>query len=160
MPFLPYVRALAAILAAVVTAAGCAPAISGLTIEAVRTEARVKTALVNDPVVGGRVINVRMVGSVAELSGRVASAEEAARATAIARAVTGVSEVQSRLVVGDSPDSLDAELETIALARSWGRQNQRYPTLAARSLDGLSALAQLATASTRFGGFLRVRDEA
>ncbi len=111
MTLLPFTRAFAALLVAVLAAAGCAPAISGLTIEAVRTEARVKTALVNDAVVGVRVINVRMVGSVAELSGRVASAEEAARATEIARAVPGVTEVQSRLVIGNSPDSVDAELE-------------------------------------------------
>ena len=111
MPILRYARALVAVLAAAGAASGCAPATSGLAIEAVHTEARVKTALVNDPVVGVRVINVRMIGSVAELSGRVASAEEALRATEIAGAVTGVSEVQSRLVIGVAPDALDVEPE-------------------------------------------------
>ena len=84
-------------------APGCASAVSGLTIEAVRTEARVKTALVNDPVIGMRIINVRMVGHVAELLGRVASDAEAARAAEIARAVSGVSDVQLRLIIGDAP---------------------------------------------------------
>lgn len=110
MPLQVLARVHAAILAAVV-AAGCAPAISGLTIETVRTEARVKTALVNDPVIGVRVINVRMVGSVAELLGRVASDAEAARAAEIAGAVAGVSEVQVRLVIGDAPADADAAPE-------------------------------------------------
>lgn len=109
---LPRAVAQTALLIAVLVAAGCAPAISSLAIESVRTEARVKTALVNDPVVGVRVINVRMVGTIAELSGRVADDAEATRAQEIVGAVSGVTDVVSRLVVGDAPDELDeADLE-------------------------------------------------
>ncbi len=111
IPALARALALAALLIAGVATVGCAPALSGLTIEAVRTEARVKTALVNDPVVGARVITVHVVAGVAELSGRVASAEEATRAAAVARAVAGVTEVQLRLAIGESPDTPEAALE-------------------------------------------------
>lgn len=104
-------RAHAAILVAVLAAAGCAPAVSGLTLDMVRTEARVKTALVNDPIVGVRVIHVRMDGTIAQLSGHVANAEEAARAAEIAAAVSGVSAVQSRLAIGTDPGDFEADLE-------------------------------------------------
>lgn len=94
------------LVAAALLAAGCAPAINALSLEGARLEARVKTALVNDAVVGIRVINVRMAGSVAQLSGRVDTPEEAARAIEIARTVMGVSDVESRLVIGAAaPDS-------------------------------------------------------
>ncbi|MGD9905363.1 MAG: BON domain-containing protein [Vicinamibacterales bacterium] len=91
---------LAAVLLAVATAA-CAPAISALDVEGARAEARVKTALVNDPVVGPRVITVRVVGGVAQLSGRVQDEAEAARAAAVARGVAGITAVDLRLQVGD-----------------------------------------------------------
>jgi len=84
-------------------AAGCSAAINPLHIEAARTAARVKTALVNDPLIGTRVINVKMLGSVAQLSGRVRSDAEAARAIELARAVTGVTQVDSRLQIGSDP---------------------------------------------------------
>ncbi|MEP7117160.1 MAG: BON domain-containing protein [Acidobacteriota bacterium] len=159
---LPPAAASLALVAALLAAAGCAPAISGLTIETVRTEARVKTALVNDPIIGARVINVRMSGRVAQLSGRVASAEEAARAIEIARVVTGVGDVQSLLVVGDAPDDAEsvvelradpqrgpayevAELEDhphlLALGGAMGWANQAGPAAGTRvSLQPLVAL--------------------
>ncbi len=146
-------RAYVAILVAALGAAACAPAVSSLTIEMVRTEARVKTALVNDPVIGSRVINVRMVGTVAQLSGQVASDDEAERATAVARAVSGVSDVESRLTVGNAEGGLDdvpelranplrgpayelAELEDhphlVALGGAMGWSNQAGPAASTR----------------------------
>ncbi|MEZ5293497.1 MAG: BON domain-containing protein [Vicinamibacterales bacterium] len=96
------------VLAAVTTAPGCAPAVSALRIEAAHAEARVKTALVNDPDIGTRVINVRMLGTVAQLTGRVESQAEAARAVALARAVGGVTGVDNRLQIGDATPTADA----------------------------------------------------
>ena len=93
-------------LAAALTVSGCGAAINPLTIESARTEARVKTALVNDPEIGARIINVRMLGSVAQLSGNVRDRSEADRAAEIARSVSGVSAVNARLQIGDDP--LDA----------------------------------------------------
>jgi hypothetical protein len=83
--------------------AACAAAINPLRIEAAQTEARVKTALVNDPILGTRVIHVQMVGGVAQLSGRVRSADEAARAADIARRVAGVTDVDLRIQIGAEP---------------------------------------------------------
>ncbi len=60
---------------------------------------RVKTALVNDPTLGPRAIEVRVRGGVARLAGVVASAEEATRAVTLARAVAGVVGVESDLEV-------------------------------------------------------------
>lgn len=88
---------------ALAAAAGCAPAVSPLNIEGARTEARVKTALVNDPVIGTRVINVRMLGTVAQLSGSVRSQAEADRAAELARSVSGVTQVDVRLQIGSDP---------------------------------------------------------
>jgi len=65
-----------------------------------QTAARVKTALVNDPAVGVRSIQVRVVRGTAELVGQVATAEEARRAEALARGVAGVTAVDSRLQIG------------------------------------------------------------
>jgi len=97
-----------ALIPAVVTAA-CAPAISALDIDSARAEARVKTALVNDPVVGPRVITVRVVGGVAQLTGRVRDQAEAARAAEVARAVDGITAVSLRLQIGDVPPDVVAD---------------------------------------------------
>jgi hypothetical protein len=80
--------------------AGCAAAINPLQVEAAQTAARVKTALVNDPRVGIRAIEVRVRDGVAVLAGQVASAEEATHAVAVAQRVPGVTRVESRLTVG------------------------------------------------------------
>lgn len=105
--------ALALVLAAAVPAAtACAVAVSPLTIEAARAEARVKTALVNDPIIGTRVINVRMLGTVAQLTGRVRSQDEAARAAEVAGAVAGVSGVDLRIQIGADQTDAGTELQT------------------------------------------------
>jgi hypothetical protein len=71
-----------------------------MTIADAQTAARVKTALVNDPDLGTRVIEVRVVLGVARLSGRVLTRAEADRAVGIARSVAGVVDVQSTLQIG------------------------------------------------------------
>lgn len=79
---------------------GCSAAINPLQVEAAQTAARVKTALVNDDRVGVRAIEVRVVDGVVELSGSVASEDEAAHAVSLAQRVPGVTRVESRLRVG------------------------------------------------------------
>jgi hypothetical protein len=62
------------------------------------------TALVNDPEIGARPITVRVTRGVVQLSGLVRSEAEVARAVALARAVPGVTRVDSSLRVGaDQP---------------------------------------------------------
>jgi hypothetical protein len=97
-----------ALVAAIAVIAGCSAAINPQSVEAARTAARVKTALVNDPVLGTRVIDVRMTGTVVRLSGTVRSQEEATRAAEVARAVAGVSSVDSQLQIASEPP-LNAE---------------------------------------------------
>jgi hypothetical protein len=95
---------------ALVAAAGCAAAIDQVDIDAARTAARVTTALVNDPAVGIRPIEVRVgPGGVAYLSGRVRGPEEAARAVEVARSVPGVARVESTLEVSGEPTPARAE---------------------------------------------------
>jgi len=92
--------ALAAALAALTA---CTAAINPASIEAARTAARVKTALVNDPLIGTRVIDVRMDGTVVRLSGRVRSQEEVDRAVSVARSVSGITAVESQLRIESGP---------------------------------------------------------
>lgn len=61
--------------------------------------ARVKTALLNDEIVGTRRIDVHAVDGDVTLTGRVASAEERDRAVAITRGVEGVWSVRSELQI-------------------------------------------------------------
>jgi hypothetical protein len=65
----------------------------------------VKTALVNDPVVGPQLIEVHVAGGVVRLSGELRSQEDIARAVEVARSVAGVLEVTSdlRLAPPDLP---------------------------------------------------------
>jgi osmotically-inducible protein OsmY len=61
--------------------------------------AQVKTALLNDPVVGVRRIDVHVTLHAVRLTGRVASAAERDRAVSIAKAVPGVESVTSDLQI-------------------------------------------------------------
>lgn len=68
-------------------------------LESTRIAARVKTALLNDEVVGRRRIDVHATGMDIRLTGRVASAAERDRALQIARGVDGVRSVTSSLEI-------------------------------------------------------------
>ncbi len=86
-----------------------AAVISPAAIADAQTAARVKTALVNDPDLGPRAIEVRVAGGVARLSGRVRTRGEVERAEALARGVAGVLDVIVNLQVGaDAPDVPEA----------------------------------------------------
>ena len=60
---------------------------------------RVKTAFINDPVVGAARIDVDTFKGVVTLSGRVKSKDEEAKAIALARAIKGVTDVKSTLQI-------------------------------------------------------------
>ncbi len=64
-----------------------------------QTTARGKSALLNDADIGARPITIQVVQGIVELSGRVRSAAEVERASALARGVDGVQNVRER-----SPD--------------------------------------------------------
>jgi osmotically-inducible protein OsmY len=71
----------------------------GETIDDATITTRVKTALLNDPDVGGLRIDVDTFKGVVTLSGAVKSQGEAETAVAIARRISGVSDVKSTLQV-------------------------------------------------------------
>lgn len=89
--------ALALALAVPLTAA-CGKTV-GETIDDTTTTTRVKTALLNDPAVGGLRIDVDTFKGVVTLSGRVKSQTEKDQAIALARRTDGVSEVKDALQV-------------------------------------------------------------
>jgi hypothetical protein len=91
----------------------CAAAVSTVEVESAQIAARVITALVNDPDIGSRSIDVRVTRGVVHLSGRVRSDAERTRAIEIARAVPGVARVDSSLTIGaDVPDVPEATAPT------------------------------------------------
>ena len=93
-------------MAVVAGGAGCRTVVDPMAISDAQTAARVKTALVNDPDLGPRTIEVRVALGVAQLSGQVASQAEVDRAVMIARGVPGVVNVQAALQIGaQSPRS-------------------------------------------------------
>ncbi len=71
----------------------------GETIDDATVTTRVKTALLNDPDVGGLRIDVDTFKGVVTLSGAVKSQAEADKAVAITRRINGVSDVKSTLQV-------------------------------------------------------------
>jgi hyperosmotically inducible protein len=71
----------------------------GETIDDATITTRVKTALLNDPDVGGLAIDVDTTVGVVTLSGTVKSPAEADKAMAVARRITGVKDVKSTLQV-------------------------------------------------------------
>jgi len=85
---------------------------------------RVKTALVNDAVLGVQPIEVSVTDGVARLSGSVASGAQAQRAVAVTRAVDGVRDVRSDLVV--SAPSTDTAPVTEEEPRDTGLPARRF----------------------------------
>ena len=71
----------------------------GDTIDDATVTTRVKTAFINDPLVGALRIDVDTFKGVVTLSGRVKSKEEEAKAIAIARSIKGVTDVKSTLQI-------------------------------------------------------------
>lgn len=71
----------------------------GDTIDDATITTRVKTSLLNDPLVSGSRIDVDTFKGVVTLSGRVKSKEEEATAVALARKISGVTDVKSSLQI-------------------------------------------------------------
>jgi osmotically-inducible protein OsmY len=71
----------------------------GDTIDDATVTTRVKTALLNDPDVGGLRIDVDTFKGVVTLSGRVKTKEEEQKAVTLARKIGGVIDVKSTLQV-------------------------------------------------------------
>jgi osmotically-inducible protein OsmY len=78
--------------------AGCGKTV-GETIDDTTITTRVKTAMLNDPAVGGLRIDVDTFKGAVTLSGRVKSQAERDQAIALARSVGGVTEVKDAMQV-------------------------------------------------------------
>ena len=87
-----------ALLIATPLTVGCGKTV-GETIDDTTTTTRVKTALLNDPAVGGLRIDVDTFKGVVTLSGRVKSQTEKAQAMELARRIDGVTEVKDALQI-------------------------------------------------------------
>jgi len=81
------------------TFAACGKTV-GETVDDATITAKVKTALLNDPQVGGLKIDVDTTKGVVTMSGMVKSPAEAERAVQLARQQGGVKDVKSTLQVG------------------------------------------------------------
>jgi osmotically-inducible protein OsmY len=78
----------------------------GETIDDATITTRVKTAFINDPVVGALRIDVDTFKGTVTLSGRVKSKEEETKAIALARTIKGVKDVKSTLQIEPGPRPL------------------------------------------------------
>ncbi len=86
------------LLLAALISVGCGKTV-GQTIDDTAITTRVKTAMLNDPAVGGLRIDVDTFKGVVTLSGRVKSQAERDQAIALARMIGGVTEVKDALQV-------------------------------------------------------------
>jgi osmotically-inducible protein OsmY len=87
-----------AVLIAAPLATGCGKTV-GETIDDTTITTRVKTAMLNDPAVGGLRIDVDTFKGAVTLSGRVKSQAEKQQAISLARGIDGVTEVKDALQV-------------------------------------------------------------
>jgi hyperosmotically inducible periplasmic protein len=95
-PFTTWLLALT--LAAPLALGACGKTV-GTTIDDATITTRVKTSLLNDPVVGGMRIDVDTFKGVVTLSGRVKSKDEETKAMDLARKIGGVTDVKSTLTI-------------------------------------------------------------
>lgn len=93
-----WARLLAAVVLTAFVAAACGKTV-GEAIDDTTITTRVKTAMLNDPAVGGLRIDVDTFKGVVTLSGRVKSQAERDQAIALARQVGGVVEVKDALQI-------------------------------------------------------------
>ena len=123
----------------VVAVAGCG-ARSGRTASAAvadaQTAVRVKTALVNDAVLGTLPIDVRAEEGVVTLHGNVSSAGEVDQALALVRGVAGVVRVESALTVGGWDEISDDRRPRTRPADPVVSTRPRLPALAPRPEEG------------------------
>lgn len=88
-----------AVLTTVMTGCARTVPVHPVALDDARLGARVKTALVNDTLVGARLVEVRVARGVVTLTGHVESDPERDRVLDLARGVPGVVDVRPLLVV-------------------------------------------------------------
>lgn len=113
-----WTRAACALLA-VVAVAACSPTrtqqSAGEVIDDSTLTAKVKTALIDDPVTKAGDIQVETYRGVVQLAGFVDSAEQKSRAAEVARQVEGVQDVRNDLRVGEADQSVGRAIDDSAI---------------------------------------------
>ena len=99
MKQLSYGRSLVLALALVLPLTAACGKTVGQTIDDTTITTRVKTAMLNDPAVGGLRIDVDTFKGVVTLSGSVKNKDEEQKAVGLARSVPGVTDVKSTLQI-------------------------------------------------------------
>ena len=123
----------------VVVVAGCGARsgrVGSAAVADAQTAVRVKTALVNDAVLGTLPIDVRAEAGVVTLQGNVNSAGEVDLALALVRGVAGVVRVESALTVGVSDGTVDDRRRRTRPADRTVATRPRLPALAPRPEEG------------------------
>ena len=123
----------------VVVVAGCGARsgrVGSAAVADAQTAVRVKTALVNDAVLGTLPIDVRAEAGVVTLHGNVNSAGEVDLALALVRGVAGVVRVESALTVGVSDGTVDDRRRRTRPADRTVATRPRLPALAPRPEEG------------------------
>jgi osmotically-inducible protein OsmY len=90
---------LAIVLIAPLVVSACGASVRQVASDDPTISARVKTALINDPVIGAARIDVDTSRGMVTLTGRVKNKDEEAKAIAVARSIKGVSDVRSALQI-------------------------------------------------------------
>jgi hyperosmotically inducible periplasmic protein len=97
------VASLVGMIGAVAATPGCGgarrPPSVGISLDDATLTVRVKTALLNDPAIGGLKIDVTTARGAVTLSGTVPTRDDEAAAVALAKSVEGVGEVKSTLQI-------------------------------------------------------------
>ena len=135
--FLPRKLLAAAMLA--VAVAGCGARSGRVASAAVvdaQTAVRVKTALVNDAVLGTLPIEVSAEAGVVTLSGNVSAAGEVDLALALVRGVAGVVRVESALTVGAADETMEDRRRRMRPVDPTVATRARLPALAPRPEEG------------------------
>ena len=130
-------------------AAGCGARAEPTTSPAIadaRTAVRVRTALVNDAVLGPLPIDVRVRGGIVTLRGTVRLPEEVDLALAVVRGVDGVARVESELGIGEASSRPTALPQERAGAGRSGERPRR-PALAPRPDGGPARVIALGAAA-------------
>ena len=93
----------AALLAGCASGGGGKRATVNQTLDDATVQTRVKTAILNDPQIGGDQIDVSSENGVVTLSGVIKAPEHEARAADVARKIGGVKDVKTTLKVQGQP---------------------------------------------------------
>jgi osmotically-inducible protein OsmY len=93
----------AALLAGCASGGGGKRATVNQTLDDATVQTRVKTAILNDPTIGGDQIDVSSENGVVTLSGVINAPEHEARAADVARKIGGVKDVKTTLKVQGQP---------------------------------------------------------